>query len=224
MVHAFYVRSRQRFWSVRHGSGLQINSDVSNYVVHDSVVAYNGQSPSDGDSWADGITVFGCDNSIIRDSTFAENTDVSLGVNGSSSCSVYRNHVSNSEKFAFAGLVIGDPCCSGGDYSDNDVAAGEDLMGWGILVGPSPWDHGDSIVAGGVQVYNNSSDGSVVTLAVDGLSGGDVYSNSYSNNRGSHIGSGCGSSAAYTVGNLYNSASVQGGYSTRTYSSCTPAY
>jgi len=204
------------------GSGLVIQDHSSGFVIHDSVFYDNGADVSGNRSWADGITVNddSCTNATIRDSDFWENTDVALGVNGGSSCSVYRNHISNYSRYGFAGLVAGDPCCSGGDYSDNDVASGDSLLSFGIFVGVTPWSPNQYV--SGVQVYNNSSDGSVITLAVDDLSGGDVYSNSYSNNRGSHpFGSGCGSTAAYTVGNLTGGASVQGGYSSRTYSSCS---
>jgi hypothetical protein len=165
--------------------------------------------------WSDGLTVFDCRNSTIRDNAFWDNTDVDLGVNGGAACSVYRNTIGHFQKYAFAGLVIGDPSASGGEFSDNSVSSGYNLLGFGIMVGCHPWAQCGGGYASNVAVYHNTVSGAVVNLAVDGLNGGSVWNNSMSGARGTRVLNCPGATADYTVAHVINVAPLQSGFVVR---------
>jgi hypothetical protein len=124
------------------GSAMTVGGS-SSFEIYGSMFYDNGRQPEEANNisglWSDGLTVFGCRNSTIRDNAFWDNTDVDLGVNGGAACSVYRNTISHFKKYAFAGLVIGDPSASGGEFSDNTVSSGYNLLGFGIMIGCHPW-------------------------------------------------------------------------------------
>jgi len=82
---------------------------------------------------------------------------VDLGVNGGSECAVYRNRLSHWSKYAFAGLVVGDPSRSGGEFSDNWVSSSYNMLGFGIVVGCHPWAACKGGYVNDVLVHNNSS-------------------------------------------------------------------
>ncbi len=213
----FHVRYVESFRAVC-GSAMTVSAS-SNFEIYGSLFYDNGRQPEDADNiaglWSDGLTVFDCRNSTIRDNAFWDNTDVDLGVNGGTSCSVYRNTISHSWKYAFAGLVIGDPSASGGEFSDNSVSSGYNLLGFGIMVGCHPWAQCGGGYASNVAVYNNSSTGAVVNLAVDGLNGGSVWNNSMSGSQGDRVPNCPGARADYTVGHVINVAPLQSGYVVR---------
>jgi hypothetical protein len=210
--HVRYVESA----SAVCGTGMVTSG--SGYEVVNSLFYDNGRQPEDGapsGMWADGLTVYSCVNSTIRDNYFADNTDVDLGVNGSSGCSAYRNTVVHNAKYAFAGLVFGDPGYSGGEFSDNSVSSSYNKLGFGLIVGCHPWLGVCPGDAHNVYVHNNSSTGAVVNLAVDGLDGGTVINNSYSGAQGDRV-LNCTLSADFTAGHFTNST-IQGGYTPRVY-------
>jgi hypothetical protein len=148
---------------------------------------------------------------------FWDNTDVDLGVNGGPSCSVYRNMISHFSKYAFAGLVVGDPTNSGGEFSDNTVSSGYNLLGFGILVGCHPWAQCGGGYASNIAVYNNTATGAVVNLAVDGLRGGSVYNNAMGGARGTRVLNCPGASTDYAVGHIDDLTRIQRGYVVRTF-------
>src|SRR5262249_5596961 len=76
------------------------------------------------------------------------------------------NTISHFWKYAFAGLVIGDPSQSGGEFSDNVVTSGENLLGFGILVGCHPWAACHGGFASDGWVHNKKPTGAVGNLAV----------------------------------------------------------
>jgi hypothetical protein len=119
------------------GSGMTVG-DSSDFEISGSWFYDNGRQSEDAHNiaglWADGLTVFKCVNATIRDNDFWDNTDVDLGVNGGSKCAVYRNTITHSYEYAFAGLVVGDPSRSGGEFSDNRVSSAYNLLGFGIIV------------------------------------------------------------------------------------------
>lgn len=202
------------------GSGLTVG-DSSGFEINNSLFYDNGRQPEDANGiaglWADGLTVFKCVNATIRDNDFWDNTDVDLGVNGGPSCSVYRNTITHSWKYAFAGLVAGDPSRAGGEFSDNIVSSGYDLLGFGILVGCHPWSQCGGGYATDLAVYNNRVSGAVVNLAVDGLTGGSVRNNTLSGAQGTRLLNCPGAVADYTIGHIINVAPLQSGYRIRTY-------
>jgi hypothetical protein len=202
------------------GSGMTVG-DSSDFLIYGSFFYDNGRQPEEADGisglWADGLTVYKCVNAVVRDNYFWDNTDVDLGVNGGSKCAVYRNTITHSSKYAFAGLVAGDPSRSGGEFSDNLVSSGYDLLGFGILLGCHPWAQCGGGYASNLAVYRNTSIGAVVNLAVDGLNGGLVTGNSVHGAQGSRLLDCPGPAADYTAGHIINVAPLQSGYTVRTY-------
>lgn len=201
------------------GSGMTIGS-ARDFQVIGSAFYDNGRQPEEAGGisglWADGLTVFGCVRSTIRDNAFWDNTDVDLGVNGGASCSVYRNTITHTWKYAFGGLVIGDPNDSGGEFSGNVVSSGFNLLGFGIIVGCHPWGACNGGFASNVSVHDNVATGAVVNLAVDGLNGGTVQNNTMSLPQGTRV-LNCAVSANYTAGHFFDLRSLQPGYVNRTY-------
>lgn len=195
------------------GSAMTIGGST-NFEVYGSWFYDNGRQPEEANGisglWADGLTVFRCPGSTIRDNHFWDNTDVDLGVNGGPSCSVYRNTITHTSKYAFAGLVVGDPTNRGGEFSANVVSSGYNLLGFGIIVGCHPWNQCGGGYASNVNVYDNTSTGAVVNLAVDGLNGGSVQNNRVSFAQGNRV-MNCVTSADYAVGHMLN-ARVQSGF------------
>jgi hypothetical protein len=202
------------------GSAMTVG-DSAEFEIHHSLFYDNGRQPEEADNvaglWADGLTVFKCVNATIRDNDFWDNTDVDLGVNGGPSCSVYRNTITHSYKYAFAGLVAGDPSRSGGEFSDNTVSSGYNLLGFGIIAGCHPWSQCGGGYASNVAVYNNRVSGAVVNLAIDGLTGGSVRNNSMSGAQGNRVPNCPGTPADYTLGHAINVAPLQSGYVVRTF-------
>lgn len=195
------------------GSAMTIGGST-NFQVYGSWFYDNGRQPEEAGNisglWADGLTVFRCPGSTIRDNYFWDNTDVDLGVNGGPSCAVYRNTIAHTYKYAFAGLVIGDPTNAGGEFSDNVVSSGYDLLGFGIIVGCHPWSQCGGGYASNVNVHDNLVSGAVVNLAVDGVNGGTIRDNRISLPQGTRV-LNCPGAANYTVGHMLN-ARVQPGY------------
>ena len=204
------------------GSAMTVGGS-SRFEIYRSLFYDNGRQPEEANQisglWSDGLNVFGCTNATIRDNTFWDNTDVDLGVNGGTACSVYRNTISHSWKYAFAGLVVGDPSRSGGEFSENVVSSAYNLLGFGILVGCHPWPQCGGGYASGVSVYRNVATGAVVNFAVDGLNGGTIQDNTFSGAQGNRV-MNCRQAADYTVGHVIN-ARVQSGYIVRTYNAGT---
>ncbi|HEY7286999.1 MAG TPA: hypothetical protein VH497_16235 [Vicinamibacterales bacterium] len=205
------------------GSAMTVGGS-SGFEIYRSLFYDNGRQPEEANGitglWSDGLTVYGCNNSAIHDNILWDNTDVDLGVNGGTACAVYRNTISHSWKYAFAGLVVGDPTRSGGEFSNNQVSSGYDLLGFGILVGCHPWSQCHGGYASNVSVYRNLTTGAVVNFAVDGLNGGSVHDNTMSGSQGNRV-LNCRTAADYTVGHAINVSMLQPGYVVRTYDAGT---
>ena len=201
------------------GSSLTVG-DSSNFEIYGSSFYDNGAQPEDVNGiegfWADGLTVFKCVNAVIRDNQFWDNTDIDLAVNGGEACSVYRNTISHGYRYAFGGMVVGDPTRSGGEFSDNVISSGYNLLGFGILVGCHPWPQCGGSYVSNVAVYRNFVHGAVVNLAVDGLNGGRIENNVVSGAQGDRV-MNCRGSANYTVGHAINVGRLQTGYAVRTF-------
>jgi len=212
--HVRYVASIGAVCGSAMTVGNSAGFEISNSAFYD-----NGRQPENAGGiqglWSDGLTVFKCENAIIRDNQFWDNTDVDLGVNGGPQCSVYRNTIRHFSRYAFAGLAIGDPTRSGGEFSDNAVSSGLDLLGFGIIVGCHPWAQCGGGYASDVDVYHNISTGAVVNLAVDGLNGGSIHDNIMRGARGTRVPNCPGQPADYTVGHAVNVAPLQPGFAVR---------
>ena len=218
----FHIRYIESFDAVC-GSAMTVGGS-SSFEIYGSLFYNNGSQPEDAEGvaglWADGLTVFDCRNSTIRDNDFWDNTDVDLGVNGGRSCSVYRNTISHFSKYAFAGLVVGDPSQEGGEFSANVVSSGFNLLGFGIIVGCHPWSQCRGGYASNVRVYDNHATGAVVNFAVDGLNGGAVENNTMRFAQGDRV-LNCDVAADYTVGHVVDVARLQPGFVVRTYDAGT---
>jgi hypothetical protein len=213
-------------FSIRHvdsigavcGSAMTVGSS-SNFLIADSLFYDNGRQPEDAHGvaglWSDGLTVFRCVDATIRDNDFWDNTDVDLGVNGGSNCAVYRNTITHGYQYAFAGLVAGDPTRSGGEFSNNVVTSGYNLLGFGIIAGCHPWAQCGGGYASDLSVHDNVSTGAVVTFAIDGLNGGSVRNNVMSGSQGTRLPNCPGPAADYTVGHAINVGPLQTGYVVR---------
>lgn len=171
----------------RCGSALEVRG--SNFEIYNNTMAFNGWSADERASeFADGMTIHRCVGGIVWANQFAENTDVGLVVNEGTGCTIRYNEIWNESRYAFAGFHVSASSASGGDhsggnYSNNDIRAGQDLMGFGLIVGAESWHHDRRTLHVGSVGWNTIS-GAVINLAVDGVDGGTVTNNVTSNARG----------------------------------------
>lgn len=195
------------------GSGMTIGAS-SGFEISNSRFYDNGRQPEDangiGGLWADGLNVFNCAGATIRDNAFWDNTDVDLGVNGGPGCAVYRNTIEHFHRYAFAGLVAGDPSRIGGEFSDNHVDSAPNLLGFGLVAGCHPWFECLSGYATNLWVHDNTVNGAVINLVVDGVNGGTIERNRLSQPQGSRV-MNCLESANYLVAHVIN-VRLQSGY------------
>jgi hypothetical protein len=96
----------------------------------------------------------------------------------------------------FAGLHVGWFNGGGGDhsgstYSGNNISSALNKLGFGVVVGKHPWDVLESLGDAG-SVTSNGASGSVINLAVEGISGGgQVTGNNVSGAQGTRGFGGC---------------------------------
>lgn len=188
------------------GSGMTVGGSAR-FEVSNSWFYDNGRQPEDADNipglWADGLNVFNCTGATVRDNTFWDNTDVDLGANGGPGCAVYRNKITHFDRYAFAGLVAGDPTRSGGEFSENEVISAPDRLGFGIVVGCHPWYECGEGYASDLWVHDNRVEGAVVNLVVDGMTGGTIERNVIGRPQGTRI-MNCLQPAEYLVAHVIN--------------------
>jgi hypothetical protein len=200
-------------------SAFTIQGDNGGYEIAESYFFDNGCQREDCGAdglWADGMTIWGCDNSNIDDNTIDESTDVALGVNGGSGCFVSRNHIHQNAKYAFAELVIGDYRRQGGDCGFNEIVLSIDKAGFGILIGVHRWDPRNTSQNVGT-VHDNTSFGAVVPFAIDGILNGNIQTNNqFGSAQGSRLLLNCSLSANYTAGD-FGSAIIPPNWITHTY-------
>ena len=226
----FHVRYVESFGAVC-GSAMTVGGS-SNYEIYQSLFYDNGRQPEEADGvsglWADGLTVFDCRNSTIRDNDFWDNTDVDLGVNGGRSCSVYRNTISHFSKYGFAGVVVGDPSQTGGEFSANIVSSGYNLLGFGIIVPLLPF-YAKSMNAAPWQISLIFSAYSMGGFFGEPFWGrlsdrygrkplliSTIENNTMRFSQGDRV-LNCDVAADYTVGHVIDVARLQPGYVVRTY-------
>jgi hypothetical protein len=202
------------------GSAMTLG-DSADFQIYGTFFYDNGAQPEDANGvegfWADGLTVFKCIDAVIRDNYFWDNTDVDLGVNGGARCSVYRNKITHTNRYGFAGLVAGDPSRTGGEFSDNTISSARNMLGFGLLIGCHPWAQCGGGYVSGLSVHNNHVTGAVVNLAVDGVNGGSVRNNTMSGAQGTRLPNCPGTTADYTVGHAIDVAPLQTGYVVHTF-------
>lgn len=198
------------------GSGMTVGGSRQFEIVN-SWFYDNGRQPEDANDiaglWADGLNVFNCTGATIRDNTFWDNTDVDLGVNGGPGCSVYRNKITHFNRYAFAGLVAGDPTRSGGEFSENEVVSAPDRLAFGIVVGCHPWFECGNGYASDLWVHDNKVEGAVINLVVDGVTGGTIERNVIGRAKGTRI-MNCLEPAEYLIAHVID-VRLQPGYVVR---------
>ena len=203
----------------RCGSALEIVG--ADFEVYNNTFAYNGWSEDErSGEWADGVTVHRCDGGSITNNQMAENTDIGLVVNEGQNCTIRYNDIWNENRYAFAGFHVsagnegGDH--SGGLYSDNTIWANQDLMGFGLIVGAETW-HGTRTSDVGTVGWNYI-EGAVINLAVDGIDGGTVTSNTTYRAQGTRGYGTCNGQSAdeFIAAHNGGGASIQSGWVSRT--------
>ncbi len=227
------LQLRGSYFSVHHidstramcGSGMEVLGD--HFEIYENWIGYNGRSADEGligEQWADGITLLSCDSGSVHDNWLDNNTDIDLVVGGGSGCSIQWNHIRHTPTrgvavYGFAGIHVGYFQEGGGNHSGstvayNDVSSDLDKLSFGIIVGFHPW--GDQWVTDAGSVVSNTTTGSVVPLAIDGIVNGSVQANVFGGHRGTNGWGSCSLSADYTAGDFGN-ASIQNGWVWRTY-------
>lgn len=186
--------------SALEGQGADF--EIARCRVHD-----NGRSAGGAreglEPWADGITLWRCDQGWVHDNTLTDNTDVGLVIGGGNGCRVERNTVEQRRAYAFAGLMVGHfPGADGRHrdsvYSGNSVESELDKLAFGLMVGAHPWNPKLLLPDVG-SVVENRVRGAVVGLAIDGIGGGRVVGNRVTESRGTRGMGGCRKSANYTA-------------------------
>lgn len=208
-------------WTAHHidtinamcGSGLEVTGN--SFEIYSVYAANNG---FEGSKWADGITLVRCDGGYVHNNDLVDNTDIGLVIFKGNSCAVRFNTVTNRNRFAFAGLKVGDPgsdssvSLSGSAIKDNTIYASYNKLGFGLLVGHHPWDPNKTISDAG-EVSYNTIEGAMANLVIDGIGAGYVMNNSMSNAQGSASLT-CSYTANYTAAD-FGSATIQSGYVSR---------
>lgn len=212
---AFRVRYVESFNAVC-GSAMTVGASTR-FEISNSRFYNNGRQPEDAKGisglWADGLNVFNCTGATIRDNVFWDNTDVDLGVSGGPGCAVYRNRIEHFSRYAFAGLVAGDPSRSGGEFSDNRIEAARDLLGFGLMVGCHAWPECVGRFASNLWVHDNDVRGAVVNLVVDGVNGSTIERNRVGPSQGTRV-LNCVERADYLVAHVIDTR-LQQGYTSR---------
>lgn len=194
------------------GAGLEASGN--GFEIYSVFAADNGDEAPSG-PWADGITLSRCDGGYVHDNYILDNTHVGLVVFRGAGCTIRFNTVQNTGRYAVAGLKVGDPesessaSLSGSVTRDNTVGAGYNLLSFGLMVGNHPWNAASTMSNVG-EVSNNSIQGAMANLVVDGIEAGTVVSNSMANAQGTRSPT-CSYTTGYAAAH-FGSASLQGGY------------
>jgi len=182
------LRLQGRNFSFHHVDSLRTicGSSVivlgSNFLIYDNRIVDSGL-PADvaRDRWADGLTVLLCDNGYIHNNLIEDSTDIALVIGGGD-CSVQGNTIRQVNKWAFAGLNVGNFNNNGyhtnSVFQFNTVESNYNMLSIGILVGSHPWSTSDAEnVWNAGRVINNVARGAVINLVVDGIERGEVTGN-----------------------------------------------
>jgi hypothetical protein len=190
--------------------GTSMNVTATNFEIRNSWFDFNGYpgiQGGGGGPFADGLTVFRCDHGYIHDNHFNDNTDVDVVVGGGPGCRVESNIIQHSQNHGWAGIHVGffdggNGAHNGSTFIGNTVSSGLNLLSFGIVVGPHPWNASENLTDAGA-VQSNSISGGVINLGVEADSLGTVVGNVVGNTPSGHQGNfglfGCSISADYTV-------------------------
>jgi len=150
----------------------------------------------------------------IHDNFLSNNTDVNMALGGGQNCTVENNYIWNDSAHGHAGINVGwfPPAFpgSGGNYAgtiirNNTIVSGTidfgtgqkttiaNMLSFGIAAGFEPWWYEDSepashgvnaFVSNAGTISNNTIQGAVINLAIEGIGMGTVSGNSLSDPRG----------------------------------------
>jgi len=202
------------------GSAMEVEG--SGYTIRNSRFLFNGFESGGPDPWADGLTVWSCNNGAIHDNEFWDNTDVDLVIGGGTGCQVYNNAISHNSSYGFAGIHVGWFPPGGGNhngntYSGNWVSSAYNKLSYGIVTGFHPWDPAVGVPHGG-SLVSNFAEGAVNNLTVDGIGDGTVQSNGWGAIQGNkQYPPSCQLPGAHYTAFDFGIASLQNGYISRFY-------
>jgi hypothetical protein len=193
------------------GSAMEVVGDT--FEIDHNQLLYNGiavnESHTGDQPWADGLTLLECISGHVHHNLLVDNTDVDLIEGGGNYCTVEYNeidHVDANGRHGFAGLMIGHfngtyPGYHGtSHFQYNAIYSYQDQLAFGIMVGNDPWigSSDPTQVPDAGFVVNNTVEGAVVNLAIDGIQDGYIVGNTLSNHQGTY-GFHCSASYDYTA-------------------------
>jgi hypothetical protein len=187
--------------------GTSMNVTASNFEIRNSWFDNNGQPEDQGGPFADGLTVWRCDNGYIHNNHFRDNTDIDLVVGGGPNCRVQNNDIQHFSNYGFGGIHVGwfpggDGNHSGSVYSGNTITAGVNKLAFGIVVGTHPWNTTWPFTNSGDVINNPTISGAVINLAVEASFSsvvGQVTGNNPTGPQGNNGLGSCSISRNYTV-------------------------
>jgi len=214
-----------RNWTLTHlvsknaicKSGMEARGE--GFEITGSTFENNGRDMWEANGrWADGLTVWNCDEGHIHDNTFSNNTDANLIIGGGFGCVVEDNTITNVSAHAFAGLNVGtfgaDANHAGSIYRNNTIVSAPNQMAFGLMVGDEPWWNAwnpSMSVTNAGEIYGNTISGAVVNLAIDGISDGSIHDNNAYAPAGS-AGFFCTGLSANVTAHNYGNANIPGNW------------
>jgi hypothetical protein len=167
--------------------GTGFEWDGAQAEITESTFRENGDA-SNRFLWADGLTAVYAPDSRILDNLFADNSDVGLIVGQGPRAYIARNQLTQFRQHAFAVLMLhnfnNNDLNARGDFrgaviTANRIECGLPGCGFGIELGPHPWDLSRNIVGG--EVTGNVVSGAGIGINIDGAGTRDepifVYAN-----------------------------------------------
>lgn len=149
---------------------------ANNLVINNNLIDNNGDHVNHL-MWADGITCLQCDNAIVTNNLFNDNTDIDFimgsGINSHVFNNIYTHNTLNDNKAAFAPIMC-DNFNGGtsGDFTNclienNKIDCNHGQCCFGIELGPHPWYASSPISGNNFQVVANEISGAGVGINVD---------------------------------------------------------
>lgn len=204
------------FASVNAAQGTGLAFSGFNAVFENDSFRNNGYGKPNyttDNAWSDGLTIGAVPNLIIRNSLFINNSDVDLVMGSTPNAIIENNTIGNTDNFAFAGFMMNTFAPSsvkdftGAQIRNNNVTCLNGACGIGIMIGPNFWDKTLPPITNGA-VYNNSVQGAIFGIMIDGAVGTQVYGNTVSN-WSEYSSYGCVSAAISSTiedSNIYNNS------------------
>ena len=144
------------------GTGLEWHGDYGRVQGN---AAFNNGGPGQY-LWADGLTILRNNYGTVSDNHLSNNTDVGLIFGAANGATIHGNWIQQNGVFAFAGMMLGNFKEGGnagqtGDYRNasvryNTINCYGFWCGFGLNLGPDPWDSVErDHIYGGTVTQNN---------------------------------------------------------------------